>query len=391
MNILKSWKRGTILVCLVLGFLALVASASAATVPTFGKKVFPDDGSGWIQPSERWPIKASVWNSGDADVISEASFKISAPNSGTGTRTKLWVLYGKTMWLNGGKRFPLAKIRTTVMFTLTKAAYVEKIWSYNFDAYFNICVKGSKEVWAEGGYGYCKVYHAGRIDGVQKSKIVKNYPRPRVVSTTTEWADPICTPGTTNVDTSQLMVNISQVCQKDQVENRQGADGSLSPVVSCGWWGYPQDTTITAKIPQIAGGMKVVKSFLRNCDPGINGPGWVNISSEPLPGPTVTVTNISPVAYDPISITEYVTITGTVTNNYRGSCDLQVSVTNLDGLPVIVGFVIVGPLTTEIWTEIWITSRWTNSQTNPIRYPSINGTPTTTATITPRNYGFYSC
>ncbi len=317
---LKSWKRGTILVFLVFGFLVLVASASAATVPTFGKKVTVNDGSGRIQMYGQWSVRASVSHVGNA--VSKTTFAISTPKGGTGTRTKTWTLYGSAKLLNGGKRFPLAQVRTTVTFTLIEAHYVEKIWNYNFDAYWNICVNGPKDVYAEGGNVYCEIYHAGRIDVVQKSKIVKNYPRPRVVKTTTERLNPADLPF------------------------------SFYDNVGCGddHTGYPQDTIITAKIPQIAGGMKVVTTHSGSC------------SNEPLPGPTATVTNISPIDKG------FITITGTVTNNYRGSCFTSVSVTNSAGISTVTAVATMAALATTTWS----TSYW---------YPPTDGTPTTTATV----------
>jgi hypothetical protein len=356
-----------VLACVgILMLFTLVSPAGAATAPTFGSRVITNDGSGTLFDSTRRNVTAEVKNSGAAS--SKDSVLISGPLNGT--RAKTWMLYAKSRFFNGGKRFPLAKLRTTVTFELKSESYTERIWNYDFDRYFNICVKGLKDVTAEGGNIYCSVYHAERVRYSQATKIIKNYPRPKVVSNTVDWPNPICTIGTTRVDTTLLLSDSNQVCQAGQATSNEnevpGCKSNLSRE------GYPQSTTTLALIPQIAGRPKSVSTTFLDCNQtGVKGPGWVETSVTTLPAPTVVVTSITGPDY-----IGYFTIAGTVVNNYRSATGITICITNTAGTLIKLSSLYL-PYNRPGFTETWIYENW--------RLAS-DGTPTTTATA-----GFYSC
>lgn len=209
--------------------------------------------------------------------------------------------------LNGGKPFPLARVTATTSFTLLQRGYTEKIFSSNFDRYWNVCVNGAKSVTAEGGDVYCTVWHPERVRMVRSAKI-RNFPRPKVVSETDLGsANPTCAVGATRFASgSSKRVGMLQECREGS--STTGADGSSAK----------RTVRVTARV---FNGTRWVESTTDGLVEA-PGPGWVDIGEQARPGPTITLTSMTSETVQYLG-TRW-TLRGTVTNNYGGSCWIDI-------------------------------------------------------------------
>ena len=74
-------------------------------------------------------------------------------------RTKTW-RSGWEIRTEGGQR--LAAGRITISTRVYRAAGSVRVWSSDFDRYWNICVRSALDVYAQGGRFYCDRYQPGR-------------------------------------------------------------------------------------------------------------------------------------------------------------------------------------------------------------------------------------
>lgn len=252
-------------------------------------------------------VNLTFGTKGKADDIDEAlviSFRV--PSSSTTARaTKL--LTTTHPLINGGRRFPLARVVATARFTLLQRGYTEKIFSSNFDRYWNVCVNGAKSVTAEGGDVYCTVWHPERVRMVRSARIT-NYPRPKIIAETDLGpANPKCTVGTQQLATgSSKRTAMLQECRDGVSET--GAD----------WSKAKRTIRVTARV---FNGKTWVES---SSDTLIEaaGPGWVDIGEQARPGPTIALTSMTSEAVEYLG-TRW-TLRGTVTNNYGGTCWIDI-------------------------------------------------------------------
>jgi hypothetical protein len=325
--------------------LTLSCGTASAQIPAFSTSVKTNDGRGILLDPIYRTVTASANNTGNAKSRSVVDIRV---KYGGGEVRRIWTLYGSSPSIDGGKRFPLAKLRTTATFELKSESYIERIWNYDFDRYFNICVKGLKDVTAEGGNIYCSVYHAERVQYQQKTRVLKSYPRPKVVSSVTSWYAPICQPGATRVETSSLIEDRNQVCQ-DGIEV---ASSKYSAECVYPWDSYPQQNVTTILVPRLAGKPKTTTTTTIDCEQrATKGPGWVTASITPLPAPTVTVTSMT----GPDSI-NYYDIEGTLVSNYRATCWIDILITNTDGVVKNAPYAYVAraePGVSATWSTRW--------------------------------------
>ena len=250
--------------------------------------------------------------------------------------------------LNGGKPFPLARVTATTSFTLLQRGYTEKIFSSNFDRYWNVCVNSAKSVTAQGGDVYCTVWHPERVRLVRSTRI-KNYPRPRIVSKTDLGsANPICPPGTRrSVRGSTKRAEMIQECRDGASET--GADTSSAK----------RTVRVTARI---FNGKRWIESTTEALVEA-PGPGWVDIGEQPRPGPTATIT-------EKTDHRGYWTLSGSVTNSYDESCWVEVFVKSTAGQWVAAGSASFYGPGTQTWRDYY----WSES-TNGIPTDEIEARP----------------
>lgn len=309
------------LVILPITFLLVLAPHAWATVPTFSKQVTIEAPKrGDLTGNERLQVGASVSVVGSGFALD--SVRIRSPKSGSGRVTRTWVLYGRSAYLNNGRSFPLAQLQTTADFTLLNEKGYDRIWNYDFDRYFNTCLKGGYEISASGGNLYCDVHYLRSVEFRQTTRVTKQYPRPRVISTTKTWPNPICEVGATSVDTtSSPLEDVAMVCQDGAAESNSNEVPDCRPAALA----YPRTTTTVAVIAQVKGRPRPRTTVVTDCDQNaVRGPGWVVTSRTPLPAPTVTVTSIERSG-------PYYVVRGTLVSHYRRNCGIDVYVVTADG------------------------------------------------------------
>ncbi len=330
----------------VVALVALVAltgasNASAALVPDWGPVKLSGGKTRTLTDVSKTTVKfvAASKPSGEGRIWEQA---VRVPDSSTTVR-RSFVATAKNPLLNGGKPFPMAAVTLTARLTLVARGYTEKIFSSNFDRYWNVCVSGAKSVTAEGGDVYCTVWHPKRVR-MQLSAVIKNYPRPKIISEVDTGAiAPDCALGDTKSETLTTygLSRVFYECQDAQAADKADSTPYFRSyvVVSRIWTGqrWVNSTTTanlkssgpswvkTRTIPRCTNTDTTPSSFIDDgqskttasgketvvsvCTPGGS---WSVVSRTPLPAPTVSVSSFT---QDGASIWR---ATGTLSCSYVG-------------------------------------------------------------------------
>jgi hypothetical protein len=281
---------------------ALATAASASAFPTWQPVVMTSAKNRVL--SDEASATVSFRAKSD-DAAGSATTSIEVPYTARTRRAVRSVLVTATSdSVNGGKPFPLARARVTLTFTLLQQARDEKIWSSNFDRYFNVCVKEGKDVTASGGLLYCELHYPEKMRVRAKARIT-NFPRPQLIAQADVGAkQPACVPGTTKTEAAG---------RSDDAYGCRDSAGA-----------QPVDRTLRTT-SRVWTGKNWVESASDTTTYG-PGPAWIQTGSTPLPPPTIQVSDVH------FSFGVTWRFTATVTCSYRGnSCPYIIHMKRSDG------------------------------------------------------------